>query len=297
MGNQLANTGEAYCGIYCSQENYREYLQTELKSPLVAGKRYRVTFKVSLAEKSPFAVATIGALLTKERVEDSTRGVLMNREITELGEAKAQSIGVYFRPQVENPRDTPLNDKKAWTEIRGEFIAEGGERFLTLGNFRPFNKSNVIPTENTQTPLNGAYYYIDDVSVTCLDTLPTETKELGVPETGEVVRLWEIYFATGKSEVLQQSYNELLRLKVLLDEHPEMKIELRGHTDGQGTVEYNQKLSEKRAEAVVNFLVSMGIDKQRLSWRGLGKSEPIADNNTAEGRQKNRRVEYKVITQ
>lgn len=295
MGFQPASSGEAYCGIYCSQENYREYLQTELKSPLVAGKRYCVSFKVSLADKSPHAVATLGALLTKERVEDSTRGILMEREVTEFGEARVQSIGVFFEPQVENPRNMPLSDTKGWTEIRGEFTAEGGEKFLTLGNFRPFNKSNVVPTEIGQTPLNGAYYYIDDVSVTCIDPMPQEAEEPEVPEIGEVVRLWEVYFATGKSEVLQQSYNELMRLKTLLEEHPGMKIELRGHTDGQGTIDYNQKLSERRAEAVAQFLMSMGIDKRRLTWVGLGKSEPISDNNTDEGRQKNRRVEYKVV--
>ena len=58
MGNQVPHSGEAYCGIYCSKENYREYLQTELKEPLVAGRRYRVSYWVSLADKSPYAIAT-----------------------------------------------------------------------------------------------------------------------------------------------------------------------------------------------------------------------------------------------
>ena len=61
MGYQAAHTGEAYCGIYCSKENYREYLQTELREPLKAGRRYRVSYWVSLADKSPNAVATLGA--------------------------------------------------------------------------------------------------------------------------------------------------------------------------------------------------------------------------------------------
>ena len=297
LGYQMARSGEAYCGIYCSRDQYREYLQTRLKRPLVAGKKYRVSFWVSLSEKSPHAATTLGALLTQERLEDSTFGILMKREIVKLGEHETQSIAVLQEPQVVNPRENLLIDTEEWMEVSGEFTAEGGEEFLTLGNFLPFNKSRVVSTHDGDTPLHGAYYYIDDVCVVCIDqetppiALPTE-----VPEVGEIVLLKNIYFAVDKSEVLQQSYNELVKLKELLEKNPTMSIELRGHTDNQGTVEHNQKLSENRAKAVVEHLVAMGIDRSRLSWKGFGKSEPVADNGSAEGRQKNRRVEYKVLS-
>ena len=144
------------------------------------------------------------------------------------------------------------------------------------------------------------YYYIDDVSVTCVEPEPSQAESQAqveaAPEVGEVVLLQNIYFAVDKSEVLQQSYNELVKLKELLERNPAMTIELRGHTDNQGTVEHNQKLSENRAKSVVEHLVGMGIDRSRLSWKGFGKSEPVADNSSAEGRQKNRRVEYKVLS-
>lgn len=297
MGIQNAHSGEAYCGIYCSQELYREYLQTELITPLMAGKRYRVSFWVSLAEKSPFATATLGALLTKNRIEDSARGILMERELSQLENHGSQSIATYFSPQVVNPFDKVLNNSKEWVEISGEFIAEGGERFLTIGNFFPFNKSNVVSTEGSNTPLPGAYYYVDDVAVTCLDTLPAPLPEPNqAPEVDEIICLWEVYFATGESEVLQQSYNELTKLQELLKNHPSMKIELRGHTDNHGTIDYNQKLSESRAKAVVEYLVDRGIERRRLTWMGFGKSLPVADNSTPEGRRKNRRVEYRVLS-
>lgn len=296
MGFQEAHDGNAYCGIYCSQELYREYLQTELIVPMEAGKRYKVSFWVSLADKSPQAVVPLGALLTKERPEDSTRGILMNREVLTLDGSGSQSIAIYFEPQVVNPSGNLLIDNKGWTEISGEFIAEGGERFLTIGNFLPFNKSEVVSTTGTNTPLTGAYYYIDDVSVVCLDTLsPLLPEPPQTAEVGQVVTLEHLYFATGESEVLQQSYKELIRLKEMLERNPKMKIELRGHTDNQGTVEYNQKLSEDRAKAVADYLIGRGIDRNRLSWIGYGKSLPVADNSTADGRHKNRRVEYRVL--
>ena len=297
LGYQVAHSGEAYCGIYCSRDQYREYIQTRLKSPLVAGKRYRVSFWVSLSEKSPHAATTLGALITRERLEDSTFGILKKREIVEFGEHETQSIAVLYEPQVVNSLENPLLDTEEWMEVSGEFTAEGGEEYLTLGNFLPFNKSRVVVSHDGNTPLHGAYYYIDDVSVVCIDREPLPSiPPVEVPEVGEVVLMKNIYFAVDKSEVLQQSYNELVKLKELLERNPTMTIELRGHTDNQGTIEHNQRLSENRAKAVAEHLMDMGIDKKRLSWKGFGKSEPVADNNSTEGRQKNRRVEYKVLS-
>ena len=104
-----------------------------------------------------------------------------------------------------------------------------------------------------------------------------------------------MYFETGKSELLQQSFYELSQLITLLKKHPSIRIEIRGHTDNQGTIEFNQRLSEQRAKAVADYLMTNGIDSSRLIWNGYGKSQPVDDNNTPEGRQHNRRVEYKII--
>lgn len=294
LGFQQAHSGDAYCGIYCSQEHYREYLQTELRHPLVKGGRYRVSFWVSLADKSPHAVATLGALFSPERVADTTYNILMNREITGMGVGR-QAISTAYVPQVVN--ETVLDDMKGWTEVSGEFVAEGGERFLTIGNFFPFNRSTVVPIDNANAVLQGAYYYIDDVSLVCLDTVAAEPVEpaVTIPSVGDVVTMWGVYFATDKSEVLPQSYNELQLLLEMLMAHPTMKIELRGHTDNQGTIAHNNSLSEARAKAVVDYLVEHGIDRQRLSWHGYGKDMPVSDNSTPKGRSLNRRVEYRVV--
>ena len=296
MGFQEAHDGEAYCGIYCSQEDYREYLQTELRMPLQAGLRYRVSFFVSLADKSPNAVATVGALLSVDRVVDSTMGILMRKEIRDMGASELQSIATWLEPQVVNPVDSVLADTKAWVEVSGEFTAEGGERFLTIGNFADFNHSSVIEIQNVGAVLQGAYYYIDDVSVVCLDTDRVEPPQpVDTLHVGDIVQMWEVYFDIDSYELLQQSYKELTMLLEKLEANPSMRIELRGHTDNTGTKEGNRRLSENRAKAVMDYLVERGISAKRLSASGFGESIPIDTNNTPEGRSRNRRVEYKVL--
>jgi outer membrane protein OmpA-like peptidoglycan-associated protein len=74
-----------------------------------------------------------------------------------------------------------------------------------------------------------------------------------------------------------------------------MKIEIGGHTDDKGTIEYNQKLSESRAKAVVKYLVNKGIDERRLKYKGYGELSPIDTNDTEIGRFNNRRVEFKIL--
>lgn len=297
MGFQEARTGVAYCGIYCSQEHYREYLQTELRQPLQPGRRYRVSFWVSLAEKSPFAVATLGAFLTAERISDTTWDLLVRREVTDYKEQEgAFSIATYYIPQVVRDVDSVVAESKDWIEVTGEFVAEGGERFLTIGNFASFNRSNVNRVESGNAILPGAYYYIDDVSVVPVDGELTAEQYAKRPEKEEIVPMWDVFFATGESEVLPQSYNELRRLQDFLEENPKVTIELRGHTDNQGTVEFNRRLSEARAKAVMDYLVARGIDAKRLRYRGFGKSMPVDTNDTPEGRRRNRRVEYRVLS-
>ncbi len=76
-----------------------------------------------------------------------------------------------------------------------------------------------------------------------------------------------------------------------------MKIEISGHTDDKGSGEYNQKLSENRAKAVVDYLVENGINKERMQFKGVGETNPIATNETEEGQQLNRRIEFKILSE
>jgi outer membrane protein OmpA-like peptidoglycan-associated protein len=114
-------------------------------------------------------------------------------------------------------------------------------------------------------------------------------------EVGQVIRLNNIFFDTGLATLRPESEAELKNLKKLLDENSNMSIEISGHTDNVGNDANNMKLSSDRAQAVVQWLLSNGIDASRLTSKGYGETKPVADNNTEEGKQLNRRVEFTIV--
>ena len=124
----------------------------------------------------------------------------------------------------------------------------------------------------------------------------TKTKDEPKFEVGQVVIMENIFFEFDKSILLPQSYVELHNLINILNKNPYMKIELSGHTDNKGSDNYNAKLSHSRVKAVYDYLINHGIEKTRLDYKSYGAKQPIADNKTEEGRAKNRRVEFKIIS-
>lgn len=114
-------------------------------------------------------------------------------------------------------------------------------------------------------------------------------------EVGATVRLNNIFFETGKSELKKESYSELNRVVKFLNDNPTVKIELSGHTDNVGDKGMNKSLSQKRADAVMAYLTQQGIDASRLVAKGYGMEKPVADNATDEGKALNRRVEFTIL--
>jgi outer membrane protein OmpA-like peptidoglycan-associated protein len=104
----------------------------------------------------------------------------------------------------------------------------------------------------------------------------------------------DVLFDTGKSDLRSGAREALARLSGIVLNYPSLRLAIEGHTDSTGGADFNQTLSEKRASAVRDFLVTQGLDAGSLSSLGLGVNNPVADNSTAEGRQKNRRVEIIV---
>ncbi len=122
--------------------------------------------------------------------------------------------------------------------------------------------------------------------------------DVGIVNTGSqlIVSLPEaITFATDSAVVKASVLDDLAKLATSMNQYPNTRIEVVGHTDNTGTVAYNQALSEQRARAVRGILASDGVDGTRIIARGVGETQPIASNGTAAGRQANRRVEIYII--
>jgi len=114
-------------------------------------------------------------------------------------------------------------------------------------------------------------------------------------EIGEKVRLNNIFFETGKWDLLPESFAELDKLVKILNDNPGMEIEINGHTDNVGNDESNLVLSQKRAAAVVTYLLGKGVLSERLDSAGFGETQPVAPNETEDGRALNRRVEFMIV--
>ena len=121
--------------------------------------------------------------------------------------------------------------------------------------------------------------------------------ELGIAEAkvGKNIILNNIYFEPGKAVLNTNSSTDLLKLVQFLKDNPLTKLEIQGYTDNTGNAISNKKLSEKRANSIVDYLVLNGVNKSRLTAKGFGALQPVADNTTTEGKAKNRRVEMKVV--
>jgi outer membrane protein OmpA-like peptidoglycan-associated protein len=113
---------------------------------------------------------------------------------------------------------------------------------------------------------------------------------------GETVVLRNIFFETDKYDLLPESKAELGKLIAFLAKNVSMRIEIGGHTDNVGSDSHNITLSQNRAKAVYDYLVTNGISAEKLTYKGYGKTMPISSNDTPEGRAKNRRTEFKVIS-
>ncbi len=158
----------------------------------------------------------------------------------------------------------------------------------------------VLPAGNTYGFMAKARGYISMFENTDFSNL-TEYKEIEknlylIPiEVGQVVQLNNLFFVQSESEFMPESEAELDKLYEMMTENPSMRIELKGHTDNQGYYKSNMKLSQERAEAVMNYLIEKGISKKRVVAQGYGPTQPLYSNSDPEKRALNRRVEVEIL--
>jgi outer membrane protein OmpA-like peptidoglycan-associated protein/tetratricopeptide (TPR) repeat protein len=141
-------------------------------------------------------------------------------------------------------------------------------------------------------------FHSENVDIPDYATYSEVFKEIDLSkiDIGASIVLKNIFFDSRVAVIKKESVPELARLVALMKENPTLKIEISGHTDNIGSLEYNQKLSDDRAKSVVNYLVGEGIDTSRLISVGYGFAKPIASNSTSQGRQLNRRTEFKIVS-
>jgi outer membrane protein OmpA-like peptidoglycan-associated protein len=149
--------------------------------------------------------------------------------------------------------------------------------------------------------VNAEGYLFSSQSFDLTDSTSAEYREIEKDITldkikvGSKVVLKNIFFDFNEATLRSESKAELNRLKRIMNDNPTMEIEIGGHTDSKGSDAYNANLSKNRAGSVVEYLVQQGIDRSRMSFKGYGESQAIATNATEEGRQENRRVEFKIL--
>ncbi len=304
-GKQGPRMGDNMAGIKTygkggTETFWHEYLMVELDSVLVPGQKYYAEFYTSRAVSSNMASNNIGLAVSDTAVVTRDRMPL-------------------FIDPVINEDKVVKSMWNAWKKISGVFEVNQEQRFILIGNF--YHDDD---TKTTKYPdgEGGAYYYIDDVKVRrakpeeALTPKPepsiapppkiilqkaeiVSTRQIKLDSiafrVGNTITLENIFFEFDKATLLPTSEAELDKLVDILSDYPHLKIQISGHTDNVGSDEYNQKLSEARAESVVTYLADQNVDADRLSYIGYGSSQPITSNQTDSGRSKNRRVTFTVL--
>jgi OOP family OmpA-OmpF porin len=177
------------------------------------------------------------------------------------------------------------------------------DTYITLSAGVQFYFSKGEPSDICDLPTGITTVYsptLEEIEELIKKYIPKEVvKEVVVEKLVEVEStqwvLVGVNFEFNSTTLKPESYTMLYGAVQYLNQNPDIKIEIQGHTDNVGSESYNQQLSEKRAASVKEYLVSKGIGPARLTIKGYGESVPVADNNTPQGRTLNRRIEFKVI--
>lgn len=306
LGEQTARTGSNYAGaiFYSKKTNStREYLQVEFSKPLEAGKTYCVEFNINLADLCKYGIDRIGAYISVDKVASNNWDPLN------------------LVPQINNFQGRIITEQDQWEVICGEYKANGGEKYITIGNFY-LNEQTKIKKVKKPAKIKGAqndygYYYLDDISVidreevgaTCgcekklrvnkfdpqmnivYSKVSGESEEKVVAE--EVIETRSILFEEGKSEISANSKKDAEFIVKLLKDNPKLKIEIIGYAD-ENELKKNPELGTERATMVFqNFLLG-GINKTRLT---VIKGEPIESKETSNEvlKKQIRKVDFSVI--
>jgi OmpA-OmpF porin, OOP family len=284
-----------------TKKELREYVQGTLSEPLTIGKKYYVTYNVHFHCEGTNNIGIYFS--TKQMKTDS-----------------AYRLPVY--PQINQKK--VINYSKDWTVVRDSFIAREAYTHFTMGNFFTnlettiesnklnYHKAyldNIVIEEQQDskmasklldmmvenTPSTPAINTTNNASTPSVSEAKTST--LPTVLKGEILVLDKVWFQFNASALQTESSAQLNKLVLLMQKRPNMKILVKGHTSSEGGDDYNMKLSETRSFSVKQYLISQGIVSERIASKGFGETQPVATNDTEDGRQRNRRVEFEIISE
>ena len=273
-GFKQTRSGKACAGILLFEKEARviggwSYIQGRLKKPLVQGKVYEVDFYLIQADSSPIAVNQIGVLFSAG---------------TKKFDITARYPG---KPQVSNSTQKYFSSRSKWMHFSQKFIAKGGEKFITIGNFSSIEKTPYKLTDPGFWKRNGilrpnllsakyileAFYFIDDISVRETNLIKEDS------------RLASIYFETDSWVISQKGLEKLKTISSLqLANAKNFKVRVEGFTDKEGNETDNQLLSEKRAKEVVNQLLAIGMIPERIQKIAYGEKNASSRNSKSDRR-------------
>ena len=289
-GTQPSDFGKGYAGLYLyAPDDYREYIQVPLTQTLEKGKTYQVSFYVSLAERSDFAVKDFGVLFSKDKL-----ALNIKKELSKMHMYKIVGNAYNF---IEIGTTNFYRDTRDWVVVSTRFVANGTENYLIIGNFK--NNANTRKFKIKKGAKQGAYYYLDMVALNLAQSTGSSLNSSPDPdlvtenyELDKIHIFKSVLFNFDEFKLLDSAKTDVQKIYSYLDANKSLQITVDGHTDNIGTKSYNQYLSDRRCSAVARYLIELGLSEDRISWKGHGGSTPIASNETEEGRQKNRRVAF-----
>lgn len=284
--------GDCYAGLRY-QKKYKEFIQVKLAESLHRGSTYEFEMHIRLAFWSNAVLKSFGALFSKAGYSGQGSAVKAN-----MIDSISKKGGFY-------------NNFK-WITIHGFYKADGGEKYLTIGNFNATIKKDLSRMNILKQGFKEAYYFVDDISLyrrkqpdEIIETIIVGPNKQNFEEDsvlnvkpdikiGDKVALKNITFNPGSYFLTPESYQELNKLAQFLIRKPELTIQINGHSDNSGMKHKNQKMSENRAREVFEYLIKKGV-QNKMYFKGYGSTQPIASNETDAGKAENRRVEFEII--
>lgn len=305
-----AQHGDSYLGLVVRDNDTWESISQKLSRPVSKDQCYEFTIQLARSESyisvsrvteeqanyvTPAKVRIYGGFdyCDKQYLLGETK-VIINTRWLEY-KLKFEPIGNYTHIVIEAFYNTPT-----LFPYNGNILLDNASDLIPV----PCNEEEVVaeaepekkevvteksPPKPTPTP-----------EKTVAEEKPTETKkisELSRSELkeGSTIRLDNLYFEVNKAVTTSDSNGELNEIYALLSKNTDMVVEIGGHTNSLCDDVYCNKLSTDRAKAVYDYLVKKGISRSRLTYKGYGKTQPVASNSSADGRKKNQRVEVKVL--